>query len=732
MPFFAIHGSHVLSKSVIPFEPWTFIPEMRVSDQIRHDKQSRQDFYRHVETKWNFYTPLEGSNPNQRISKEDNPPRAIHGLAADYDVKIPMERVKEVVAAMDIKPAWIETSLGGKVRLLWLFPRTLKIDGTDFCMFFLERALKWLRLDLLPGLDEGAFLDPTRLLCNGAVWESTGHGPISEVALQTFYVAAGREFRFVSTDPAEVPLDVVEAKIKEKFPNFSWPGEFALESQGPSFWVEGSTSSMSAIVKKDGMFTFSDHADKQFYSWGDILGTAFIKQHADNAIANATKEIYWDQKNFWRKKGGYYANVAMAELQNFFKVQCRLSSKPGKGGESQVDLALDHIYNVNSISGAGPFVFRTPGVLDYMGRPVLNTYIHRVMHPAAEPQVWGPSGNFPFLSLLLDALFDPEIQKHHFLAWWKHFYISAHTMTPMPGQNIYLMGGANIGKTFSNRALVGRSVGGFVDASEYLIGGSSFNSEMWEVPLWCVDDESIGENQQMQARFQAIWKKVAANQQFKCSKKFEIPLTIDWMGRIIATLNMDYVSSRLLGPMDNTSNDKTCVFKCAAVSRIVFPQRYDLAKIVDKELPCLLRWLLDWNPPDFVIRDVRYGYAAYHEPTLIDKAHQGSKSAPFKELLIEFLRNFFRDEKTATEWRGSATMMLRALQSDPHNESILRMLRLEQTNRYLEMIQREGLIQCKVETDEMKTRIWVFPRFGTPATPPQTIPPIQPNNIFQK
>lgn len=703
---------NLMLKTVAPFEPWTFVPTEQVSQQIRHDKQSRQEWYQNASTRWSFYTPVEAANPNQRVSKKDNPPKFLHGFSADYDVKIPMSRVQEVVAAMDIKPAWIETSLGEKVRLVWLLPKPMRVDDTDFCVFVLEKAMKWLRLDLLPGLDEGAFTDPTRLLCNGAQWLATGHGAIKEVAAQVFYVGAGREFRFISADPTEVPLDEVEKKIKEKYPHFTWPSDFVLDSQGPSFWVEGSTSTMSAIVKKDGMFTFSDHADKSFYSWGEICGFDFLKDHADSALASATKDIYWDSKNFWRKKkNGIYSLVAMTELQNYFKVQCRLSSKAGKSGSSQVDHALDHIYNQNYIVGAGPFLFRPSGILEYMGRSVLNTYIDRAMRPASEPQVWGEAGGFPFLSLHFDVLFDPVIQKEFFLAWWKHFYLAALTLTPMPGQNIYLMGGAGVGKTWTSRKVVGRSVGGFVDASDHLIGGSPFNSEIYEQPLWCIDDEVVGESTMMQSRFHAIWKKTAANQQFKFSKKYEVPLTIDWMGRIIATLNMDFVSSRLLGPMDNTVIDKTSVFRCSTESKIVFPSRYELEKILERELPCLLRWLIDWEVPEHVARDIRYGYKSYQEPTLLDKAHQGSRSAPFKELLIESLQLYFESEKNATEWKGTVTQLLRMLQLNPHNDAVLRLLRLEQTNRYLESIQREGLVSCRVETGPMKTRVWIFNRF---------------------
>lgn len=698
-------------KTVAPCEPWTFVPTCGVSEQIRHDKQSRQEWYQSASTKWNFYTVLEASNPNQRVSKEDNSPRLIHGFAADYDIEIPMPRVLEVVAAMKIKPSWIETSLGKKVRLVWLFGSPLRVDSTDFCIFFLRKAIKWLRLDLLPGLDEGAFTDPTRLLCNGAEWVTTGHGPIDANALQAFYVEAGREFRFKSNDPAEMPLDVVYAKLKELYPNFDWPTDFVLDSQGPSFWVPGSTSAMSAIVKKDGMFTFSDHAEKSFYSWGDICGMDFVKGHADGAIAMATKDIYYDKKNYWRMIDGRWDSMPATEMQIYLEVECGLSTKPDKSGRVPLKVALSHIHNTGRISGAGPFVFQPPGPLISMGRRVLNTYQNHAIRPATGTQHWGPGGNFPFLSMHGDYLFDPLIQKDFFIAWLSHGYRAAIEQIPMSGTHIYLMGRTNIGKTLTGRGIIGKLLGGFVDASGYMLGNTGFTSELHEVPIWCIDDDTTNENPQAQARFQAVWKKVAANQEFTFNKKFEVPLTIVHPVRIVCTLNLDYVSTRLLGPMDDSSLDKTNLFRCAAGGRFKFPPRHELEKILIKELPFYGRWLLDHEPPEHVIRDVRYGYESYQEPTLMDRAHQSGKSAPFKELLIECLRSFFRREPTATEWRGPVTALLRELQTNPHNESVLRLLRLEQTNRYLEMIQREGLIKCTVETGPMKIRVWVFPRF---------------------
>lgn len=688
--------------------PWDFKPKGEISQQIRHDKKARQDWYQGADTAHYFYTTLEGSNPNMRPSK-DNPPRAIHSLAADYDLRIPEARVNEAIATMKIKPAWVERSLGGNVRLVWLFPRPLMTDTYDFTMFVLEKAIKWLNLDLLPGLDESAFTSPTRLLCNGCDWKATGHGPVDENELQAFFVSCGKSFRFKGAETS-VPLELVEAELRKVFPAFNWPNEFLPDTQGPTFWIPESVSPLSAILKPEGFITFSAHAVKPFYSWADILGPEFIRKFSVDSIAKATNDIWWDGKKFWKKKGENYVSVEMTELNNYFQVQCKLSNKAADGGgPSPAATALDHIYNENYVIGAASFVCRQPGLIDFMGKRVLNTYVNRAMKPFPEPVVaWGD--RFPFLASLLDNLFSPSMQLPFFLAWWKHFYTAAITNLPMPGQNTYLMGGADVGKTLLNRVVIGLSVGGHVDASDFLIRGAQFNSELFESPLWCVDDESAGESEATRNNFSAMLKKSTANSTFRYNKKFEVSVMVEWMGRVLCTTNLDYVSSRLLGSMDNTSQDKTNLFKCTTESKIVFPTRYELEKIIRTELPFILRWLLDWTPPECVKRHVRFGYKSYQEETLLDKSYQGSRSAPFKEILIESLQQWFSDNKTEKEWKGTVTQVIRLMHTNPLNEMVIRALRIEQTSRYLESIERENLIPCRAETGDMKQRIWVFSR----------------------
>lgn len=704
-------SENLTSQSVAPSLPWEFKPTETITTQIRKDKEERQRWYKTATTKHCFYTALEGVNASQRINR-DNPPHAIHGFVADYDIELTQERIAEAVNKMKVKPAWIETSLGGHFRLVWVLSSPILVDSQDFCVFLLQRAQDWLKLGLLPELDKQAFETSTRLYCNGCQWVDTGFGAISASEAQAFFVESGLKFRFRAPDDEGIPLDVVEAELKKRFPTFNWPGPFELDSQGPSFWVPGSESPQSAIVKPGGMFTFAAHAVKPFYSWSDILGAEFTSEFRKAALAKATTDIWWDGKSYWWKQNGAYVPEEETKVMRWLKVACRLSNKPGKSGVSPIEEALTHICHNQRVSGAGPFIFRPPGLIIYDKERKLNTYRGVAIKPAAGKHPWVPNGTFRFLYAFFEAFYDPENQLDHFRAWWKRLYASALHCVPQPGPNIGLMGGVGIGKTFVNRRLVGESVGGYVDASDYLVSGAQFNSHLFQKGMWVLDDDSPSGSVQATNRVHMMFKKIAANQQFLCNAKFQNAVMLEWMGRIGITTNLDFLSARIFGPFDNGTLDKMSLFRCAKTSTFQFPaDRRETDKIVTEELPCLLRSLEDWEPPPEIPRDNRYGYAAVQEKSLLDQTYQSSPTASFKELLIEFLMLFFREETKADYWEGTVSMLMRAVCLAQNNEVMLRSVRIEVVSRYLEQIQREQSIRCEVRKGLHNTRIWRFYRF---------------------
>ncbi len=86
---------------------------------------------------------------------------------------------------------------------------------------------------------------------------------------------------------------------------------------------------------------------------------------------------------------------------------------------------------------------------------------------------------------------------------------------------------------------------------------------------------------------------------------------------------------------------------------------HDVESIIAAELPFFLRWLLDWQPPDKVIGDTRYGVRTYCEDSLFEAARHSSSAYSFLEVLLKFFEGQVEDT-----WEGSATELLSAMLND--------------------------------------------------------------------
>jgi hypothetical protein len=725
--------------------PWEFKCTEVLTDEIRKNKIARQTWYNNPATKHSFYSGIEPLNPNARLNRENNPPHAIRAIPVDYDtLNLPIERILEAIRLMPIKPSRVEQSLGGNWRLVFTFSRPILVNGNhDFCVFLLKRIKSWLHLDCLPALDEGALETPTRYYCNGCAWIDTKHGDVAESEVAAFAVEAARDFnKFEApfTD-REIPLDVIETALREKFPNFNWPGPFVHNSQGPSFFIPGSTSPMSAILKSGGFYTFSAHADENFKTWSKLLGPEFSQQWSNEAITKATSDVYHDGHDFYML--GIEKNFRSAtkdELQNYLKVNCRMSAKADKQtGTSQVDLAMNHIYRQNRIVSAGSFVFQKPGLIIVNGDRRLNTFSKKPMEPVDRKVTWGDA---PFIYKLWRHMFKTDEQFWHFIAWLKHFYVSAFTWTPTKGQNIFMAGVKNSGKTLTNCFMIPPLVGGGMGAEEYILGESQFNAHLFDVPYWTIDDETVIGTPANSSRTANMFKKIAANRRMVAHAKFLKQSLVDWYGRLGVTLNLDTNSMRIIGPQDDATLEKTSIFSCNP-EPFDWPLPAEITRIISIELPILARILLDVEIPDFVKRYNRYGYVAYHDPILLEQTNQSQATAPFKEMWIDALLGFWRANTAAQIWKGTVTHVIRTLSANPMNEHAMRGIKMDQVNRYLEQIQKEGLLRCEASSGYLNTRLWTFYRkdfepmlkdlpADAPSMPIQTSTETPTKNPFEK
>ena len=715
------------SSNTSPCVPWEFTGAIPPEVRGKEGKPERDKWITRPTTTHCVYTAFEGMNPTARVSEskgseEGNPPLRMHAFVADIDEPLTETELQTQIERHmgDLVPNYLERTLSGQVRLIWLFEKPVCFPNSRFAIEFLEHALKQGSFGKLSAqFDKPAWLDPKRMWTNSCDWlviDAARRIPWS--LLQGWVIEVSEKHIWRKDKGAvEIPLPEVLKELEKKWPNHNWPGEFTEGSQGPTFWLEESSSPKSAVVKPTGMFTFSAHAVKPFYSWADLVGIKFVEEYSAKMMGAAVAGIYHDGTTYYRKIGpGEWRGFGKEDVARHLFVDRGLSPLKEGNGPSQVDRAIQFIQNWQGVDGAAPFAFQPHGLLKRAGGTFLNTHTRRVITPAQGEGAWGANGKFPWISRYLDQLFEPQEQLAYFLAWLSRFYKGAYAYEIESGQSLFLLGPPGVGKTFLSQGVLPRLMGGGADAEDFMLGNTTFNSQLFDVALWTIDDNSANVDQTTYRKFSAIVKKMAANTSFAYHAKFRIPCTVDWLGRVVVTANDDEESARIVPDLSISILDKLMLMKTCKVTQIEFPARPVLIQILDNELPYFARFLLDYTPEPQCVGKSRYGVTPYHEKSLLLTAEQSSRSAGFNEILDDWATHYFA-EHTEDYWKGNAWQFVKSLhQGDIAVASALRSLTPDIAARHLMSLKAKG---WPIETTtERGTRVWKIYRPKTPLPSP--------------
>jgi hypothetical protein len=675
---------NLVSTKVTKVLPWEFTPEAPIPAEVRTDKTARTGWISAPVRKHCCYSLFEGLTEGQRISKggkgsEGNPPHKLHGWAADVDEPLDKaELLKRCQALKPFYPSWLERTLSGNWRLIWLFEAPLLLPSYDFAIFFQKEILNLIPFKRLSSEFDGpAWKEPNRYYTTSCDWEKLPEHPFPQKVLEGFLVTISGKYEWAkhATDGPAVPVEAVVPLLRERYPKFAeWPGEFAEGAQGPTFWVDGSTSPLSAIVRATGIQTFSAHASKAFYSWADLVGKAPLERFEADFAGKAVEGIYFDGRHYWRKlERGDWKSFERGDLSMHLRVARGVSPK---GEPSPLDRCLIFLQEHRHIECAGPVVFQPDGPLprDPM---FLNTSTRRVLQPAESEQVWGEAGEFPTLSKFFDGFFaeSEHPQLPHFLAWFRWAYAGFLKLEAQPGHVIIIAGKAAVGKTFLNRGILGLAFGGFAEAQAYLTGNDNFNAELFRAGHWPVDDSSAASSTNKHRLWTEALKRAVANTTHRFNEKFKTAGTVEWQGRVTITCNDDEESMRILPDLGCTVTDKVMLFVAADVAPIKFPDTYqERVALLRRELPSFLRWLIDWTPPVEVMDPgTRYGVKPYHHVEIVRRAQLSSPVSGFNDILEDWKATYFEREKDTEFWEGTAIQLQRAIAiEDPVTQSIMR------------------------------------------------------------
>jgi len=664
---------------VTPCKPWSYEPSYPRNYKTM-DKAAFRAWCCKPTTKHLFFSGYEGLNPHQRVNTT-NKPYKVHALVIDYDAKVSDEMLKEMDTP-EFGPTGISRTRSGGARLVFAFEEPLFVYTPQVTKKFLARCRKELNLQgLLPGFDEEAFYAFDKYYEVGTEWDYRPEDTIPATVGQSWLIEASEKGDWTKEGP-NIPIEDVAAEVERQFPRRWNGGDFVLGARGLRFWDPTADCPTAAIVRDTGMQCFT--GPKQFMSWGDILGAAFVTKYEAEKTAGAIEDIWWDGKDYWlQDPSATWVCHNQTNLGKHLAVKRGLSPFCGKGDTfSEVDRAVVALQDHNRVKGAVPFVHQQKGIVTRFGRRYLNTSTAECLPPADKPQKWGQ--DFPWIADFLDGYFEPHDSLDFFLAYLKRFYETGRQGDLQPGQAVFIAGESGLGKTLLSTVIVATMMGGHVDASDYLLGETQFNKELFESSLWTIDDTMPAADQRKHGLFSSMLKKIVANRTFEWNAKFKDQQSIPWIGRIIVTCNADVESIRILPDMEASTLDKISLFKAASTKK-----NFPLHKVIARELPFFCRWLLDWTIPERCVGSARFGVKSYHETSLLETAKESSDSAQVSELLAIWKRSYF-DESREEHWEGSATELLAEMLSNDAIRDIARSLTAKALGRALGKMQAQG------------------------------------------
>lgn len=644
--------------------PWDYLVPDDQNSLKKIPKAQRRLALLKPTTKWNVYTAVAGCNKHARISKT-NPAKYGLGFVVDYDMKSDPDTVLSYINQRPASqhPNFIEVSLGGKIRLVWVFAKPILFPSSDYALaFYKNLSDKMSCPTLLAGFDPSS-LKPTEMWTNGGTWYNVKETPLSWDIV--FGIACETNTRVSMFDKGEIALDVIYEEVKKRFPN-RWEGEFKKDALGRRFWDETADNPTGCQIKPDGCLCFT--GNEPFVKWDQILGKEWCEEQRVLNLGRAGEGIYFDGRSYWEKSGERWMSIT--RVDTILRLTGRGLSSTKQRGQMQSDAerVLDHIQQHNRIQGAAPLVNYPRGIVDLDGNLILNTADLMPVMPVKGPNFdTDPTKDFPFLWKLLQGLFPVPDDQHkpldHYLAWLQRAQRCVLENRRWMGQAVFLCGPRNNGKTLLCMRVVRPLLGNrSSNPMDYLTGDTNFNSELFDAFLLTVNDEDAPSNENSRKRMLQKIKGLVVNPSHKFHAKFEKPLSIDWTGRMMVTLNDDPASVGMLMEVDHNTHDKQMYFATQAYQG-KFPSQDVIEADLAKELPYFSYWLrYGYKAPEEVLSDDRMGVKSYFDPRILKLSNHQTFASNLLELIAEWQDvDAYWDGKT-NEWTGTPTALLSALQ----------------------------------------------------------------------
>jgi hypothetical protein len=625
---------------------------MNFSTPTFSSKAEYREWCANANTDHCFYAMTEGDSPNARIS-EENPVNKIHGFVADFDAPVDWPKVDEILKVRcdgGYMPTWRSRTQSGYIRLVWEFDAALPV-APALADAFLKRLCDALKASmLLAGFDRTS-LKASQYFEIGKEWTRIGDQiPINFA--RTILLKAANDIP-IKTSDTNVPLDEVAAEVLRRFPN-RWKGEFVVGARGPLFWVDDGIDRDGCQVREDGMICYSDRAGKGFASWREILGKKFLDKFEEKKLSNLIDQYWYNGKSFYKILDGSPAAIPKDQLILELRRAGFCPKMKKNQTISEIEQAILSISNDCRIEEVAPVVFAKERVVSFNGRKILNNCRAIPVQPADN----GDPANWPWIHQFVTPFFADDDKGDstlpYFLAWYQRLYLAILNHRLDQGQLFILLGPTGHGKTLLTNKIIGASVGGFSDASDYLSGKTNFNRDLCGSAAWVIDDQTAAATYADQRKFVELTKRCVANPRLEYHAKYADAIPLPWAGRVMMSLNLDANSLAALPSLDSSNRDKIIALRINGGHKVKFGSNDFVESTIASELPYFLKWLMDWKAPLEVRDSSRFGVKTYIDSFIEAAAYDNSSRSAIAEM-VEFFAKKVREYTEKSKWRGTLT-----------------------------------------------------------------------------
>jgi hypothetical protein len=646
-----------------------------------------------------FYTLNEGDNKFERVG-EENPVNRIYGFTADYDAPLDWTNVENIIkirCEADKIPTWYSKTNSGYIRLVWEFSEPIPV-APEMADAFLRRLAIELRASMLFGGYDKSSEKVAQTFELGTNWKKIGH-VLDALVAKTVLLKAANDAPIKTVD-TNIPIEDVAVEVDRKFPN-RWKKDFVVGSRGPLFWIDDGIERDGCQVREDGVICYSDRAERGFMSWRDLLGKKFMDSYETAKVGGLVDQFWFNGKSYYKLLNNN--PVAIPKEQLLLELRKMGFSHKTKKGQSlsEVESALLTISNESRVDEVAPVVFSKGRVISFNGRRILNSSKASPVRPAStgDPEMW------PWIHAFITPFFVDDDEGRstlpYFFAWFKRLYSAVLEHRLDQGQLLILLGPTGRGKTLLTNQILGRSVGGFSDASDYLSGNTSFNRDLCGAAMWVVDDQVAASTYADQRKFVELTKRCVANPRLEYHAKYADAVTLPWSGRVAMSLNLDANSLAALPSLDSSNRDKVLALRLNSTHKVTFLSNVETEATIAEELPFFLRWLLDYEPPEHVLATNRFGVKTYIDPFIEAAAYDNSSRSEIAEL-VEFFARKYREgaaacgTKVTSVWRGTLTDFQVTLHELNGGRNVGSSNNLGFVRRGMTVLEEVGLINTKI------------------------------------